>query len=249
MQISILKSEVQGEVQAPSSKSYTIRGLMCAALSKGQSEITRPLISDDTEAAIRVLRQIGSQINLEEGIWQVRGDNFQTPAADLFCGDSAATLRFMSAVCALVPGQCRLTAGISLSRRPVEILMEALRKWGVEISSPGNTLPVIINGGKLKGGLTELPGNISSQYISALLLVAPMAEDVSTIRLTEPLESRPYVLMTLECLKQFGINAKYSQDLLEYQISPQMYKPANYKVEGDWSSASYLMALGRFAEI
>ena len=94
------------------------------------------------------------------------------------------------------------------------------------------------------GGLTELPGDISSQYVSALLLVAPLAEKNSTIRLTTPLESRSYVLMTLECLEQFGIQIKHSENLMEFEISPQKYQPAMYQVEGDWSSASYLLGLG-----
>lgn len=244
MQISINKSEVQGQVQAPPSKSYTIRGLMCAALSAGRSELVQPLIADDTESAIRVLRQIGIHIDLEGDAWQIQGGDFRPPEAELFCGDSAATMRFMSAICALVPGRCLLTAGLSLSKRPVEILIEALRKWGVDISSTGQSIPVIVKGGKIPGGLTELPGNISSQYVSALLLVAPLAENACTIRLTAPLESRSYVLMTLECLEKYGIGIKYSPDLLEYHISPQVYNPATYMVEGDWSSASYLLALG-----
>jgi 3-phosphoshikimate 1-carboxyvinyltransferase len=244
MQISIYKSEIQGQVQAPPSKSYTIRGLMCAALSAGRSELVQPLIADDTESAIRVLRQVGIRIDLENSLWQVLGGEFLPPEAELFCGDSAATMRFMSAICALVPGRSRLTAGLSLSKRPIEILIEALRKWGVDISSTGQSVPVIVNGGKIPGGLTELPGNISSQYVSALLMVAPLAENACTIRLTAPLESRSYVLMTLECLDKFGIRIKYSPDLLEYHILPQVYKPAAYKVEGDWSSASYLLALG-----
>jgi 3-phosphoshikimate 1-carboxyvinyltransferase len=244
MQISIYKSEVQGQVQAPPSKSYTIRGLMCAALSAGRSELVQPLTADDTESAIRVLRQIGIRTNLEDDAWQIQGGDLHPPEAELFCGDSAATMRFMSAICALVPGRCRLTAGISLSKRPVEILIEALRKWGVDISSTAQSTPVIVNGGEISGGLTELPGNISSQYVSALLLVAPLAENACTIRLTAPLESRSYVLMTLECLEKFGIGIKYSPDLREYHISPQVYRPSIYEVEGDWSSASYLLALG-----
>jgi 3-phosphoshikimate 1-carboxyvinyltransferase len=244
MRVLISKSEIKGAVQAPPSKSYTIRGLMCAALARGQSEILHPLDSDDTQAASRVLGQIGVKITQKGDIWRVNGDNFKAPVNDLFCGDSAATLRFMSAICALVPGRCKLTAGVSLSRRPVRTEVDALKMLGIDISCNGEFAPVAVNGGKFRGGQTELPGDISSQYVSALLFIAPLAEENTRIRLTSPLDSRPYVLMTLECLRRFGINIGYSAGLTEYEIFPQSYKPDEYKVEGDWSSASYLLGLG-----
>ncbi len=144
MKISIEKSEISGIAQTPPSKSYTIRGLMCAALAKGRSELLQPLSSDDTDAAFNVLSKIGVQVRMDKDIWQVNGDDFHTPAEDLFCGDSATTLRFMSAICALVPGTCRLTAGPTLSKRPVKTLVEALKQWGVDISCQGETAPVTV---------------------------------------------------------------------------------------------------------
>jgi len=244
MRVSISKSEIRGKVKAPSSKSYTIRGLMCAALSRGESEIRHPLSSDDTAAAINVLRQVGVDVRQEEALWRVGGGNFQEPDADLFCGDSAATLRFMTAICSLVPGKCRLTAGPSLVRRPVEPLVPVLQRLGVNCSYQGEPAAIIVAGGRLKGGVAELPGDISSQFVSALLLIAPLAEEGMTVRLTTPLESKPYVLMTLECLERFGITVGFSKELDQFEILPQRYKPAKYSVEGDWSSASYLLALG-----
>ena len=244
MRISISKSDIQGQAKAPPSKSYTIRGLMCAALANGPSELRNPLSSDDTAVAVQVLEQIGVRIWPGQSSWQIEGGNFRTPSRDLFCGDSAATLRFMSAIASLVPGFTRLTAGASLAKRPVRILVEALRQWGVEISCQGEFPPVEIQGCGIPGGLTELPGDISSQYVSALLLVAPLAENKAAIRLTAPLESRPYVFMTLECLRLFGIRVRTADDLMDYEILPQAYRPAVYEVEGDWSSASYLLGMG-----
>src|SRR3990172_12414983 len=109
MRVSISKSEISGRVTVPSSKSYTIRGLFCAALAKGESEIINPLGSDDTEAAIDVLSKVGVRIRQQEDSWQVDGGNLCKPEADLFCRDSALTFRFMTATAAIVPGQCRLT--------------------------------------------------------------------------------------------------------------------------------------------
>jgi 3-phosphoshikimate 1-carboxyvinyltransferase len=217
---------------------------MCAALAGGESELIHPLRSDDTEAAMNVLGQVGVGVRQGEDLWRVAGGNFHALSSDLFCGESAATLRFMTAICSIIPGKCRLTVGTSLAKRPVKPLVQALRQLGVDCTSQGEVAPVTANGGRLKGGVTELPGDISSQFVSALLLVAPFAEEGVKIRLTTPLESKPYVLMTIECLKNFGINVEYSKSLDEFEVARQIYKPARYKVEGDWSSASYFLALG-----
>lgn len=242
MKVSINKSEIKGKVVAPSSKSYTIRGLMCAALADGESKLLQPLSSDDTEAAIDVLSKIGVNINQTKNWWRIRGDNFHKPDDGLFCRDSAATMRFITAICATVPGKCRVVPSPALAKRPINILVDALKQLGVDCHIEDSK--VLVNGGKLQGGVTSLAGNISSQYVSALLLVSPFAEDGVTIKLTTPLESKPYVLMTIECLNKFGIEVKSSQDLREFEVKAQKYKPAVYQVEGDWSSASYLLSLG-----
>jgi len=244
MKASIYKSEVKGKVRAPSSKSYTIRGLMCAALANGESELIHPLSSDDTEASIEVLSRVGVRVRQEEGRWQVSGGNFHKPDTDLFCGESAATLRFMTAICSLIPGKCRLTAGPSLSKRPVKPLVHALRQLGVNCSCQGELPPVIVEGGRLKGGVAEVAGNISSQFVSALLFISPFAEEGATIRLTTPLESKPYVLMALDCLERFWITVGFSEELDEFEVIKQTYEPTKYEVEGDWSSASYFLAMG-----
>lgn len=247
MKVSIDKSEIKGRIRVPSSKSSTIRALMGAALARGESEIIHPLISDDTESALNVLRQVGIRVHQKEDAWQVGGGNFHAPDTDLFCGESAATLRFMTAICSLIPGKCKLSAGPSLSKRPVKTLVQALRQLGVNCSCEGDLPPVTVEGGKLKGGTTELPGNISSQFVSALLYISPFAENGMTIRLTTPLESKPYVLMTLDCMERFSITVSFSEELDEFKTVKQEYEPATYEVEGDWSSASYFLALGAVA--
>ena len=244
MKVTLEKSNVEGRVTAPPSKSYTIRGLMCAALARGESQIVHPLYADDTEAAAGVLGNIGVGVEREEGLWQVSGGDFHPPEEDLYCGDSAATLRFMTAICSVVPGECRLTAGPSLAKRPVGPLAEALRRLGVDCSADNGLAPVVVNGGRLKGGETELPGDVSSQFVSALLLVSPFAEEGMRVKLTTPLESKPYVAMTLECMDKFGVKVEFSEKMDDFHVSRQAYQPARYEVEGDWSSASYFLALG-----
>lgn len=244
MEALINKSEIKGKVRAPSSKSYTIRGLMCAALAEGESEILSPLISEDTQAAINVLSQVGVHIRQQADLWRIEGGDFHEPDTDLLCGDSATTLRFMTAICSVIPGKCRLVPGPSLARRPVKPLIQALRQLGVNCSSQGEVAPAIVEGGSLKGGVAELPGNISSQFVSALLLISPLAEEIVKIGLTTPPESRPFILMTLDCLERFGIKVTSSRTLRQFETLKQAYKPAKYEVEGDWSSASYFLALG-----
>ena len=155
MKATIERSDIRGKVTAPPSKSYTIRGLMCAALARGESQIINSLCADDTEAAARVLSGIGVGVERSGDIWRVSGGNLRQLDADLYCGDSAATLRFMTAICSVVPGRCRLTAGASLARRPVEPLVKALQRLGVDCSSNGGVAPVVVNGGRLRGGETD----------------------------------------------------------------------------------------------
>jgi 3-phosphoshikimate 1-carboxyvinyltransferase len=247
MKVTVNKSEVKGRVRVPSSKSQTLRGLMCAALSSGESEIANPLVCEDTAAALDVLSKVGISVKQEDGLWRVTGGTFREPEKDLYCGESATTLRFMTAICSIIPGRCYLVGGPSLSRRPVRSLVEALKKLKVKCSMEGKTTPpVIVEGGTLKGGVTELPGNISSQFISALMLVAPFAENKVSIKLSTPLTSKPYVLMTLRCLRSFGINVSRKFD--RFVVPRQRYKATKFSVEGDWSSASYFLALGAFSE-
>jgi len=225
----------------------TIRGLVCAALARGESRLVNPLVCEDTEAARDVLTKIGVRVQPENGLWRIAGGSFRAPETDLYCGESATTMRFMTAICALVPGRCHLVGGPSLSKRPVKSLVEAMKKLGVKCSIEGKTTPpVTVEGGSLRGGSTEIPGNISSQFISGLLLISPLAEKEVSIRLTTEMTSRPYVLMTLKCQRQFGINIRTEFD--KFVAARQRYKPARFDVEGDWSSASYFLALGAVSE-
>ena len=243
MRVTVSKSEVEGKVVIPSSKSQTIRGLVCAALADGESVLVNPLVCEDTTAAADVLGKVGIRIRRDRDVWRIRGGTFQAPSGDLYCGESAATLRFMTAVCSLVPGRCRLVGGPSLSRRPVRMLVEALNRLGVTCYlEDSDTPPVNVTGGTLVGGETELPGHISSQFLSALLLIAPLAPEEVTIRLTSELKSRPYLLMTTRCMEKFGITVNNS--LNTYVIPRQQYQSVTFPLEGDWSSASYFLALG-----
>ena len=236
MKVTIAKSEVKGKVVVPTSKSMTIRALMCAAVTRGNTEIINPLVSDDTSIAAEVLGKVGISIQKDKDVWRVTGGTLKAPVTpDLYCGESATTLRFMMAICSLIPGEHQLVAQLL---KQIHRLQRAM--------AGKTTPPVTVTGGTLKGGPTELPGNISSQFISALLLIAPFAEKEVSIRLTTPLTSKPYILMTLSCLRRFGIGVRTEMD--KFIVRRQRYKATRFKVDGDWSSASYFLALGAFSE-
>ncbi|ACZ61561.1 3-phosphoshikimate 1-carboxyvinyltransferase [Dehalococcoides mccartyi] len=247
MKIHLAKSLPGGEIAVPSSKSYTIRGLVAAAQANGQSHIISPLVADDTLATRQVLSGLDIDINTktEDGSWQITGNTFKKPEGNLFCRESAATLRFMSAVCARLLFECHLLAGHSLMRRPMLPLIQALHQLGIEIETRGNT--TVIKGGEITRSKVSLPGNISSQYVSALMLMAPACKNGLEIHLATPPASLPYLKMTKQTLESFGIKVFSSINWQEISIPPQPYLPARYRVEGDWSSASSFLALGAIA--
>ncbi len=242
MKITISRSQVQGKVDAPPSKSYSIRALMCAALAPGSSYIRFPLEADDTRAASDAVSRIGAPVRPVRLGWQVNGGNLKAPEGEIFCRESAATLRFMAAIAAVIPGTTRLVAGPGLARRPVAPLLAALTSLGAGCRQDGAA--VIIEGGHLAGGEVRLEGGVSSQFISALMLAAPLMEKGLTIHLTTPARSSSYIEMTAACLKQFGIRSKAAPDMNSVSIPCQVYQAAGYDVEGDWSQAAALLALG-----
>jgi len=247
VKVEVRKSEVEGRVATPPSKSYTHRALVCAALARGTSRITSPLRSEDTEATYAILAELGVPLSRGPGLWEVEGGELRRPGPELFCGESATTLRFLTAVCALVNGECRLTCGPSLARRPVAPLLDGLRQLGVDCRSAGGFPPVVVRGGGIRGGEAAIPGDVSSQFVSALLLVSPLADGPVSLRLTAPLESRPYVSMTLEAQRRFGVEVHASNDMSAFHVEGQSYRPAEFTVEGDWSSAAYLLSAGALA--
>ncbi|KTB47496.1 3-phosphoshikimate 1-carboxyvinyltransferase [Dehalogenimonas alkenigignens] len=236
-----------GAVAAPPSKSYTIRALFAAALAEGRSVIRNPLAADDSEAAADVLTRLGAGIERGANTWTVAGGNLEPPHQKLDCRQSAATLRFLAPVCAALEGVSRITFAPGLARRPMAPLFEAFSQLGVASELAGNYFTVHGTGGRFKSNAVSLPGNVSSQFVSGLLLAAPLAEAGLEIRLTSPAESKDYLCMTLDCLRCFGIEVTPGAELTGFRVSRQQYRPAEYTVEGDWSSASYFLGLGALA--
>ena len=239
------EAEPRGTVQAPPSKSVTHRHLILGALSEGTSTIRRPLICDDTEATIKSLARLGADIQRAGDVIRIAPGGGSLPRKDLDCRESGTTLRLLTPVCGTLRGPTTLTGAPSLNRRPVGPLLDALKQLQVETESRGGYPPVTVHGeGHIPGGSATVRGDVSSQFVSALLLVAPLTDRDTEVRVTTPLESKPYVRMTMDAMRLHGVEANASKDMDCFTAPLGGYKPADVDVEGDWSSAAYLLAAG-----
>ena len=206
-------------IQLPASKSISNRALIIYALSGGQSLPENLSDCDDTEVIIDALRYMPDEINIKA---------------------AGTAMRFMTAYLSVMRGTHIITGTDRMKHRPIAILVDALRRLGANIEYVGEEgyPPLKITGKKLAGGLLEIPGNVSSQYISALLMIGPMLKDGLTLQLTGEIISRPYIDLTLWMMGEFGAEAKWSStDTITVAHKP--YKSRNYYIESDWSGASY----------
>jgi len=243
----IRKTErLKGEVCAPPSKAYTQRMLIAASISSGISRLSNPLLSEDTEAALRAVKALGAKVNAAGDCWTVEGANpLHGAKAPIDCGESGATLRFLIPVAATAKEPSVFVLGKGLATRPIEPLLQSLTQLGVKASfqKVGEKAQVSVEGGGIRGGKTSLPGDVSSQFVSGLMFACPLGEADTEIALTTPLESKSYVNMTEEVLSQHDVNVKISKDFRILQVpANQTYKPNNQSVPGDFSSAAFLLA-------
>lgn len=244
-QLKIRPSKLEGEINAQPSKSYTHRALCVGLLARGESKISGPLQSLDTQATLDAAEILGGKLKKSEGKWQIAGTGGKLkPRGQLIdVKNSGTTLRFMSAIAALSPKPVRLTGDESILARPMGPLIGALGELGAESRCEGRKgRPPVVVGGGLAGGEAQITGAVSSQFISALLFACPYArEDVSLMVEEEP-RSKPYIRMTLEVLKTAGAGVKYNSSLTEFEIpSGQVFDPIDYEVPGDFSSAAFVL--------
>ena len=245
MKVKISPSQAKGRVEAPPSKSMTHRMVTLGALAEGSTTIRHPLVCDDTLATLNAVNMLGVNTERCEDEWVVEGGSLKAPGKAVYCGESGTTIRFMTAVYALVDGTVKLTAGPSLSKRPMGPLIDALSSLGVEVHGEAGYPPITVHGkGGIGGGEATLPGDVSSQFVSALLLVAPMMRSPLTLTVSTPLQSWPYVEMTMDAMESFGVKAAASPGRDAFTAPTGKYRASKVNVEGDWSSASYLLAAG-----
>jgi len=243
MDIQVNPSTLCGTVRAIPSKSHGHRALICAALSQQKTLISLGDLSKDLQATIDCLQALGSKIErVQNEWWEVTPIIHQAGVPYLTCGESGSTLRFMLPIAAALYQQAEFEGQGRLKDRPLKELREAMQANGC--SFVGEKLPLSVMG-PMRAGTFVLPGNVSSQYVSGLLFAAPLLDGGSSIVLTSPLESIGYVDMTLQTMRQFGIQIDVSDDGRTYHVKggQQYTSPGEVRVEGDWSNAAFFLAV------
>lgn len=252
-----INSKMDGTVKAPPSKSYSHRAIILASLAKGSSKISDVLLSEDTLSSVRACNALGAEIDINGNNLTVSGSlelhNHENAPINL--ENSGTTLRLMTSIAALSDNETTFTGDSSLKTRPMMPLLEALKPLGVKSSSNEGKAPITIEPG-YKGGSTNIQGNISSQYISSIIISAPLSKKGVNLTVFPEFKSKPYVDMTIDIMEKFGVDIKENSytkhedcgkslkecEFVHYEIEKQEYKPTDYTVEGDYSSASYLLA-------
>lgn len=252
MDIELSHSVVSGRVRAPPSKSYTHRALLAAGYADGAT-VRRPLVSADTRATMRAVERYGGGVDVEADGTAVTVTGFDgrpsVPADVIDCGNSGTTTRLITATAALADGCTVITGDSSLRSRPHGPLLDAIEQLGgrAESTRRNGQAPLVICG-PIGGGTVSIPGDVSSQYVTALLMAGAVTEDGITIELETELKSAPYVTITQELLAAFDIDTERTDT--GFAVSGgQVYGPEDgeYTVPGDFSSASYLLAAGALA--
>ena len=241
MTVTVEKGQACGSVKAPPSKSIAHRMLICAALSSG-SEISNIEYSEDVNATLSCLEALGA--NVERGKNRVLAGGLDVShikdGTVLDCNESGSTLRFMIPICLLSGKEITLKGSKRLFERPLGIYEDICRSQGIVFNKGADSLTLC---GTLKPGDFSVPGNISSQFVSGLLFALPLLKGDSRITLTGSIESRSYIMLTLKALSDFGVKAEFSKNAISIN-GFQKYSSESLSVEGDFSNAAFLDALG-----
>jgi 3-phosphoshikimate 1-carboxyvinyltransferase len=240
-------ASLHGRVQASPSKSYTHRAFFLGLLADGRTTVRAALPSEDPRATLAAVEALGARVQKGDAIAIESDGIVRTPDDVVDCLNSGTTLRLVSAVAALAPGASVLTGDASLRKRPMKPLLDALRALGVRAESTRDNgcAPVVVQG-PLRGGKARLPGDVSSQFVSALLLAGARSPEGIEIRIDGELKSRPYVDITMEMLADFGGKA---EDLGDGFRAPggQRLVARDYRVPGDYSTAAFPLCAGALA--
>ncbi len=249
VEIQPIAGQIDSSIRPPGSKSITNRVLLIAALAEGRSVLRGALHSDDTRVMIDSLRRLGISVNqeLESATLIVEGGGgrFKNHSAKLEIENSGTTIRFLTAALGLAGGSYRLDGIHRMRERPIGPLVDALKQLGAQIvaESPNQCPPVQIDSPTVQGGKVTISGNISSQYLSGVLMAAPLVERGLVTQIDGPLISKPYVTMTIEVMRSFGVNCVHDEAMTQFEIlAGERYRGQDYQIEPDASAASYFWA-------
>ena len=240
--VTIKPSGLCGTVKIPPSKSDVHRAIICAALAKGVSTVSPVAFSEDISATIDCIKALGAEVSVDGDKVTINSTKiFENKTADFQCRESGSTVRFFIPVAAAGGVNGTFNGKGRLPQRPLGVYTDLLPKHGVECITSGG-LPFEIKG-QLASGKFDVPGDISSQFITGLLFALPLLDGDSVIHLTSPLQSKGYIDMTISVQKQFGVEINVDGE--DYIIKGnQKYKPCDYITEGDWSQAAFFLVGG-----
>ncbi len=236
MDIRISPSTLKGNLDIPASKSCAHRAVICAALADGVSKLSGITMSKDIEATISAMTALGAKFEINGDIVTVKGINCDiNGTADIDCNESGSTLRFIMPVAAALGADSVFRGRGRLPQRPIDIYKRELKNHGISFRT--EEMPYEISG-TLTGGKYEIEGNVSSQFITGLLFALPLIKEDSEIVMTSHLESRPYVDITIDILRRFGIEIKQTENSFLIKGN-QKYTPYDEHIEGDYSQAAF----------
>lgn len=242
MKCKIEKSKIKGEINCPPNKSYTHRAIFLASLAGNNSRVNNVLFSDDTNATIEACRKFGAEIKQENSSIIVKNPiKIGITVPEINAENSGTTIRIASGIASLFSDEIALTGDESLRKRPMQPLLDALESIGAKCTSTNGKPPIRIRG-KILGGDVTIPGNFSSQFVSALLISAPLTEKGINLTIEENLVSKPYLDATIATMRQFGVSVQTLIPYKKYKILPQSYISTVFDVPIDFSSLALLLS-------
>jgi 3-phosphoshikimate 1-carboxyvinyltransferase len=244
LSIAPFEAPIDAVVSVPGSKSLTNRALVVSSLAEGKSRLSNVLHSDDTRYMMSHLRALGISLQASDDQIEIegRGGEFCPVQASLFCGNAGTTVRFLTALCALVPGTQLVTGDQRMQARPIRDLVDALSRLGVDIESVDGCPPVTVRSDVLRGGRVPVQAHLSSQYLSALLMIAPYAHQPVNIEVVGHMVSESYIELTLDVMASFGV-AVERPETRRFNVPQRRFQGRTFAIEGDATSAGYWWAL------
>ncbi len=242
MSCKVEKSKLSGNIVCPPNKSYTHRAVFLASLAGDNSKVENVLFADDTRATINACKNFGAIIEQNDSSIIVKKSIGKgTFVPEINAENSGTTIRIASGIASLFSDVTTLTGDSSLQKRPMQPLLDALESIGAKCSSTDGKPPIKISG-KISGGDVTIPGSFSSQFISALLISAPLTEKGVNLLIEGSLVSKPYLDATISTMRRFGVTVQTLIPYKRYSVAPQIYKPATFTVPIDFSSLALLLS-------